>query len=209
MSTRLTVVDILYILGDLEDGNDFGSTRRRFRETYLQKLNTPEEVNSDLKKIMEVFWDQEEEKRALLQKAYGDLINRLAEVTGFSVEYMKYSNRERTTGIWKIGETTEIRVAAFIPGNGFDSKGISRSALLILPESYELGRPYVTIDTLMEFFNMIVQIDLPLSTVGGILTVEDNYDRKLLPVMELTVLAFKKQLQNKVAVTSVKADWSR
>ncbi len=73
-----------------------------------------------------------------LGRAFADLVNRLAEISGFSVDYVKYSGREKITGIWKVGEDIQIRVAAIICASFEEAKGVARNALLILPEAIDL-----------------------------------------------------------------------
>ncbi|AKI98006.1 hypothetical protein [Kosmotoga pacifica] len=206
MSQNIGVIEILNLLGELEDGS-VTSSRKRFIDNYLKKLDMLELVTSDIVKVVRAH--SEEEGKMIYSRAYGDLVNRLAELSGMLVDYVKYNNRDRITGIWRAGEKFELKVAAIIPTDHEEAKWISRSALLVLPEAIDLGRPFVTVEKLSEFFNLVSHINLPISTMAQVLRVDDNYDLRLLPVMELIVLAFKKQLKAEVDFVSMSSEWSK
>jgi len=206
MSRDIGVIEILNLLGKLEDEGAI-SSRKRFIENYIKILDSLDLVTSDINRIVEAHRNAEE--KTLFVRAYGDLVNRLAELSGMKVEYIKYSNRDKISGIWYAGENFELKVAAIIPTDHEEAKWISRSALLILPEAIDFGRPFVTVEKLTEFFRLVSHINLPISTLAQVLRVDDNYDLRLIPVMELIVLAFKKQLKSKVNNISMNIEWSQ
>jgi len=209
MARSITIVDILNILGTLEDESGTQSSRNKFLNGYLQKLSSIEEVTGDVTMLLDSL-DTSDEKQVLLYgRAYADLTNRLAEIAGFKVNYVKYSNRERITGIWEAGNDFKLKVAAFIPFEASQGRGISRHALLVLPEPVDFQRPFVTFMKLAEFLNMVVQINLPLSTIAGVLSIDDNYDKKLAPVMELSILAFKSKLAPFKRTATLQSEWDK
>lgn len=205
MSGGIGVIEILNLLGTLEDeGAD--SSRKRFIENYISKMDSIDNIVTDVSKVIKAH--QNAKNRSLYSRAYGDLVNRLAELSGMKVDYIKYSNRDKISGIWHAGENFELKVAAIIPTDHEEAKWISRSALLILPETIDLGRPFVTIEKLSEFFKLVSHINLPISTLAQVLRVDDNYDLRLIPVMELIVLAFKKQLKSNAGAISMSIEWN-
>ncbi|NLX34193.1 MAG: hypothetical protein GXY62_07705, partial [Thermotogaceae bacterium] len=157
MPAEITAVDVVRILGTLSDEGGDRSSRNRFIHGYLTKYDRPEPVLADIENLLASYHGFGGDIESL-ERAYGDLLNRLAEVAGFSVDYIKYSGREKITGIWKVNESFEIRVSAIIGKSFEEAKGIARNALLILPQELELGRPFVTVKRLGELFTMVSQI---------------------------------------------------
>ncbi len=207
MPSTVNIIDVLNILGKLEDETK-NSTRERFQKNYLAKLNDPSVILDESQEIYSAFWSTKSSKD-IYQKAYGDLVNRLGEITGYSVEYAKYNNREKVTGIWKMGSENILNIAAFIPEDVNNLKWVSRHALLVLPEEMDLDRPFVTLPKLVDFFNMILQINLPLGSVTNVLSIDNNFDKKLVPTMELVFLAFKKELSSDAPKYSMSAEWNK
>ncbi len=206
MPAEITAVDVVRILGTLSDEGGDRSSRNRFIHGYLTKYDRPEPVLADIENLLASYHGFGGDIESL-ERAYGDLLNRLAEVAGFSVDYIKYSGREKITGIWKVNESFEIRVSAIIGKSFEEAKGIARNALLILPQELELGRPFVTVKRLGELFTMVSQIELPVSSVASILMTDDDYDKRIASFMELIFLAFRKELSRKVQPSSLKREW--
>ena len=207
MPAQIASVDVVRILGKLSDDGGEQSSRNRFIREYLSKYTSPESIVSDIEGLLEAYptFDGDSES---LGRAYADLVNRLAELSGFSVDYVKYSGREKITGIWKVGEAIQIKVSAIICTDFEEAKGVARNALLILPEAIDLGRPFVTVGRLGMLFSMIEQIELPVSSVASILVTDDNYDKRISSFMELMLLAFKKELARKPQI-SLQKEWSK
>lgn len=208
MPAQITAVDVISILGQLSDEGGPNSSRNRFIQSYLAKYEKTEPIIADIENLLSAYRKFDGDRDSL-ERAYGDLVNRLAEVTGFSVDYVKYSAREKITGVWRVGEAFQIKVAAMICENYEETKGVARNALLILPEAMELGRPFVTIGRLGELFTMVEQIELPVSSIASILLTEDNYDKRIESFMDLMVLAFKKELSRKSLKVSLNRRWER
>jgi hypothetical protein len=206
MPTEITAVDVIRILGTLSDEGGDRSSRNRFIRGYLTKYNRPEPILADIDNLLANISGFGGDVESV-DRAYGDLLNRLAEVTGFSVDYVKYSGREKITGIWKVNESFEIKVSAIIGKSFEEVKGIARNALLILPQELELGRPFVTVKRLGDLFTMVSQIDLPVSSVASILMTDDDYDKRIGSFMELIFLAFRKELSKKVQPSCLKREW--
>jgi hypothetical protein len=207
MPSTVNIIDVLNILGNLEDDAK-NSTRERFYKNYLAKINEPSVILEESQEIYSAYWSAKSNKE-MYQKAYGDLVNRLGEITGYNVEYSKYGNRERVTGVWKLGSENILNIAAFIPEDVNNLKWVSRHALLVLPEEFNLDRPFVTLPKLVDFFNMILQINLPLGSVTNVLSIDNNFDKKLVPTMELVFLAFKKELSSETPKYSMSAEWTK
>lgn len=207
MASTVNIIDVLNILGNLEDETK-NSTRERFYKNYLAKINEPSVILEESQEIYSAFWSAKTNKE-MYQNAYGDLVNRLGEITGYNVEFAKYGNRERVSGIWKLGSENILNIAAFIPEDVNNLKWVSRNALLVLPEEINLDRPFVTLPKLVDFFNMILQINLPLGSVTNVLSIDNNFDKKLVPTMELVFLAFKKELSRDTPKYSMSAEWSK
>jgi hypothetical protein len=207
MPAQIASVDVVRILGKLSDDGGEQSSRNRFIKEYLSKYKSPESVINDIEGLLDAYptFDGDSES---LARAFADLVNRLAEISGFSVDYVKYSGREKITGIWKVGDDVQIRVAAIICTNFEEAKGVARNALLILPEAIDLGRPFVTVERLGMLFSMIEQIELPVSSIASILVTEDNYDKRISSFMELMFLAFKKELARKPQM-SLQKEWTK
>jgi hypothetical protein len=207
MPAQIASVDVVRILGKLSDEGGEHSSRSRFIREFLSKYKTPEMVISDIDGLLEAYPTFKGDSESL-GRAFADLVNRLAEISGFSVDYVKYSGREKITGIWKVGEDIQIRVAAIIRASFEEAKGVARNALLILPEAIDLGRPFVTVGRLGMLFAMIEQIELPVSSVASILVTDDDYDKRISSFMELMLLAFKKELARKPQV-SLQKEWTK
>ncbi|RAM61129.1 MULTISPECIES: hypothetical protein [unclassified Mesotoga] len=207
MPAQIASVDVVRILGKLSDEGGEHSSRSRFIREFLSKYKTPETVISDIDGLLEAYPTFKGDSESL-GRAFADLVNRLAEISGFSVDYVKYSGREKITGIWKVGEDIQIRVAAIICASFEEAKGVARNALLILPEAIDLGRPFVTVGRLGMLFAMIEQIELPVSSVASILVTDDDYDKRISSFMELMLLAFKKELARKPQV-SLQKEWTK
>lgn len=207
MPAQIASVDVVRILGKLSDEGGEHSSRSRFIREFLSKYKTPEMVISDIDGLLEAYPTFKGDSESL-GRAFADLVNRLAEISGFSVDYVKYSGREKITGIWKVGEDIQIRVAAIICASFEEAKGVARNALLILPEAIDLGRPFVTVGRLGMLFSMIEQIELPVSSVASILVTDDDYDKRISSFMELMLLAFKKELARKPQV-SLQKEWTK
>ncbi|TYB91498.1 MAG: hypothetical protein FXF54_08520 [Kosmotoga sp.] len=207
MASTVNIIDVLNILGNLEDETK-NSTRERFYKNYLAKINEPSIILEESQEVYSAYWSAKTNKE-MYQNAYGDLVNRLGEITGYNVEYAKYGNRERITGVWKLGSENILNIAAFIPEDVNNLKWVSRHALLVLPEEINLDRPFVTLPKLVDFFNMILQINLPLGSVTNVLSIDNNFDKKLVPTMELVFLAFKKELSSDTPKYSMSAEWSK
>ncbi|MBN2252941.1 MAG: hypothetical protein JW701_04540 [Kosmotogaceae bacterium] len=207
MPAQIASVDVVRILGKLSDDGGEQSSRNRFIKEYLSKYKSPESVINDIEGLLDAYptFDGDSES---LSRAFADLVNRLAEISGFSVDYVKYSGREKITGIWKVGDDVQIRVAAIICTSFEEAKGVARNALLILPEAIDLGRPFVTVERLGMLFSMIEQIELPVSSIASILVTEDNYDKRISSFMELMFLAFKKELARKPQM-SLQKEWTK
>jgi len=207
MPAQIASVDVVRILGKLSDDGGEQSSRNRFIKEYLSKYKSPESVINDIEGLLDAYptFDGDSES---LARAFADLVNRLAEISGFSVDYVKYSGRDKITGVWKVGEDVQIRVAAIICTSFEEAKGVARNALLILPEAIDLGRPFVTVERLGKLFSMIEQIELPVSSIASILVTDDNYDKRISSFMELMFLAFKKELARKPQM-SLQKEWTK
>ncbi len=207
MSASVSAVDVVLILGKLTDEGGDNSSRNRFIQGYLSKYVSPGPIIADIEHLLETYPDFRGDRESL-ERAYGDLVNRLAEVSGFSVDYVRHSGREKITGIWKVNESFQIRVAAMICENYEEAKGVARNALLILPDTIELGRPFVTVRRLGELFSMVELIELPVSSVASILMTDDDYDKRIISFMELMILAFRKELSRKPVQPGLQKEWS-
>jgi len=207
MPAQIASVDVVRILGRLSDDGGEQSSRNRFIKEYLSKYKSPESIINDIEGLLDAYPTFEGDSESLA-RAFADLVNRLAEISGFSVDYVKYSGREKITGIWKVGDDVQIRVAAIICTSFEEAKGVARNALLILPEAIDLGRPFVTVERLGMLFSMIEQIELPVSSIASILVTEDNYDKRISSFMELMFLAFKKELARKPQM-SLQKEWTK
>lgn len=207
MPAQIASVDVVRILGKLSDDGGEQSSRNRFIKEYLSKYKSPESIINDIEGLLDAYPTFEGDLESLA-RAFADLVNRLAEISGFSVDYVKYSGREKITGIWKVGEDVQIRVAAIICTSFEEAKGVARNALLILPEAIDLGRPFVTVERLGMLFSMIEQIELPVSSIASILVTDDNYDKRISSFMELMFLAFKKELARKPQM-SLQKEWTK
>ncbi|NLT45910.1 MAG: hypothetical protein GXX80_10445, partial [Thermotogaceae bacterium] len=207
MPAQIASVDVVRILGKLSDDGGQQSSRNRFIKEYLSKYKSPESIINDIEGLLDAYPTFEGDSESLA-RAFADLVNRLAEISGFSVDYVKYSGREKITGIWKVGNDVQIRVAAIICTSFEEAKGVARNALLILPEAIDLGRPFVTVERLGMLFSMIEQIELPVSSIASILVTEDNYDKRISSFMELMFLAFKKELARKPQM-SLQKEWTK
>jgi len=207
MPAQIASVDVVRILGKLSDDGGEQSSRNRFIKEYLSKYKSPESIINDIEGLLDAYPTFEGDSESL-GRAFADLVNRLAEISGFSVDYVKYSGREKITGIWKVGEDVQIRVAAIICTSFEEAKGVARNALLILPEAIDLGRPFVTVERLGMLFSMIEQIELPVSSIASILVTDDNYDKRISSFMELMFLAFKKELARKPQM-SLQKEWTK
>ncbi len=207
MPAQIASVDVVRILGKLSDDGGQQSSRNRFIKEYLSKYKSPESIINDIEGLLDAYPTFEGDSESLA-RAFADLVNRLAEISGFSVDYVKYSGREKITGIWKVGDDVQIRVAAIICTSFEEAKGVARNALLILPEVIDLGRPFVTVERLGMLFSMIEQIELPVSSIASILVTEDNYDKRISSFMELMFLAFKKELARKPQM-SLQKEWTK
>lgn len=207
MPAQIASVDVVRILGKLSDDGGEQSSRNRFIKEYLSKYKSPESIINDIEGLLDAYPTFEGDLESLA-RAFADLVNRLAEISGFSVDYVKYSGREKITGIWKVGEDVQIRVAAIICTSFEEVKGVARNALLILPEAIDLGRPFVTVERLGMLFSMIEQIELPVSSIASILVTDDDYDKRISSFMELMFLAFKKELARKPQM-SLQKEWTK
>lgn len=207
MPAQIASVDVVRILGRLSDDGGEQSSRNRFIKEYLSKYKSPESIINDIEGLLDAYPTFEGDLESLA-RAFADLVNRLAEISGFSVDYVKYSGREKITGIWKVGEDVQIRVAAIICTSFEEAKGVARNALLILPEAIDLGRPFVTVERLGMLFSMIEQIELPVSSIASILVTDDDYDKRISSFMELMFLAFKKELARKPQM-SLQKEWTK
>ncbi|MGC9321853.1 MAG: hypothetical protein ACP5FY_06400 [Kosmotogaceae bacterium] len=207
MPAQIASVDVVRILGKLSDDGGEQSSRNRFIKEYLSKYKSPESIINDIEGLLDAYPTFEGDLESLA-RAFADLLNRLAEISGFSVDYVKYSGREKITGIWKVGEDVQIRVAAIICTSFEEAKGVARNALLILPEAIDLGRPFVTVERLGMLFSMIEQIELPVSSIASILVTDDDYDKRISSFMELMFLAFKKELARKPQM-SLQKEWTK
>jgi hypothetical protein len=207
MPAQIASVDVVRILGKLSDDGGEQSSRNRFIKEYLSKYKSPESIINDIEGLLDAYPTFEGDLESLA-RAFADLVNRLAEISGFSVDYVKYSGREKITGIWKVGEDVQIRVAAIICTSFEEAKGVARNALLILPEAIDLGRPFVTVERLGMLFSMIEQIELPVSSIASILVTDDDYDKRISSFMELMFLAFKKELARKPQM-SLQKEWTK
>lgn len=207
MPAQIASVDVVRILGKLSDDGGEQSSRNRFIKEYLSKYKSPESIINDIEGLLDAYPTFEGDLESLA-RAFADLVNRLAEISGFSVDYVKYSGREKITGIWKVGEDVQIRVAAIICTSFEEAKGVARNALLILPETIDLGRPFVTVERLGMLFSMIEQIELPVSSIASILVTDDDYDKRISSFMELMFLAFKKELARKPQM-SLQKEWTK
>ncbi|HCO69434.1 MAG TPA: hypothetical protein DIT26_02435 [Mesotoga infera] len=207
MPAQIASVDVVRILGKLSDDGGEQSSRNRFIKEYLSKYKSPESIINDIEGLLDAYPTFEGDLESLA-RAFADLVNRLAEISGFSVDYVKYSGREKITGIWKVGEDVQIRVAAIICTSFEEAKGVARNALLILPEATDLGRPFVTVERLGMLFSMIEQIELPVSSIASILVTDDDYDKRISSFMELMFLAFKKELARKPQM-SLQKEWTK
>ncbi|HDP79123.1 MAG TPA: hypothetical protein ENN47_13305 [Mesotoga infera] len=207
MPAQIASVDVVRILGKLSDDGGEQSSRNRFIKEYLSKYKSPESIINDIEGLLDAYPTFEGDSESLA-RAFADLVNRLAEISGFSVDYVKYSGRDKITGVWKVGEDVQIRVAAIICTSFEEAKGVARNALLILPEAIDLGRPFVTVERLGKLFSMIEQIELPVSSIASILVTDDNYDKRISSFMELMFLAFKKELARKPQM-SLQKEWTK
>lgn len=208
VTERITAVDILYILGELNDEGE-NSSRQRFVNSYLRKIEHFEGILADIDGVLDKFEKATTEGKAMLNKVFRDLVNRLAELAGLSVKYSPYENEECITGEWGTGKEHPVKVAALIPQVGFDLDRISKDALVVLSEKIEIQRPFVTLRKLSEFLNMVKQVNIPLTTVCATLAVHNSVDRKLEPIMELILLAFKKEIRQNVSPVRPVSEWAK
>jgi len=206
VNSRISAVDILYILGELNDEGE-NSSRQRFVNSYLRKIEHLEGIMSDIEGVLRKHEEATSDGKLMLNKVFGDLVNRMAELAGLSVKYSAYENNEGITGIWGTGKDYSVKITAMIPRVGQDLRKISDEALVVLSEEVEIQRPYVTIKKLAEFLNMVKQVNIPLSTVCASLSVQNNFDRKLEPIMELILLAFKREIKQNVSPVRPVSEW--
>ncbi len=203
---KVNIINLLSMIGDLNDKGENNSSRSRFISNYLYKLVNIEEISNDIKELVKFVYNTNT-KEILYLRAYTDLINRFAQIVGFSVEYCEYQNSSGLSGIWKAGNKF-INVIGMIPGisNKIDKK--SDNLLYIFNESYNIGVQFITIEKLTELFSLAISVNLPASVLWGILSPDFEIDKRIDPLMELILLGFKKKIAKHTDFQSVRKDWT-
>ena len=204
---KVNIINLLSMIGDLNDKDGKNSTRNRFLSNYLYKLVNITDISNDIKELVK-FVNNTYTKNILYLRAYTDLINRFAQIVGFSVEYCEYQNEAGLSGIWKAGNKI-IKVIGMIPGLSNKIEKDSDNVLYILNESYNIGVQYITVEKLTSLFSLAISVNLPVSVLWGILSPDYEIDKRIDPLMELILLGFKKKIDKNTDLQSIRKDWSQ
>ncbi len=204
--SKISIINLLSMIGELNDSEGKSSTRERFLNNYLYKQVNIIDTQNDIVEIVK-FINNTNTHNILYVRAYSDLINRLAQIVGFNVEYCEYNNKSGFSGIWNTGENY-INIKSMIPKISNKIDADSHETLYIFDEDYSLGVKYMTIEKLISLFTLANSVNLPVGVLWGILTPINNIDKKIDSIMELILLGFKKKIDKHVDLQNIRKEWA-